>query len=158
MRLGQLPLLALAAALLSGCGSRPDRTDALSRLRRVHVDRVISAGLSDNGFRLEPALKSAAERTLGAKGYAVGAEADAQATVRIAWILGRDRAPGGLDERTLSLSLSVFSRSGERLYSARSAQVWPERMWSEDRAADEVALLLRDVPESRPAATPVPPQ
>lgn len=154
MRPRQLPFLALALALLSGCGSRPDRSEALSRIRHLHVAPAISAGLSDAAFRLEPALRSAVERTLGAKGYAVGSEADAQASVRVAWILGRERSLAGQDERTLSLSLSVFSRSGERLYSGRSAQVLPERMWSEDRVGSEISLLLRDMPESRPAAPP----
>lgn len=140
--------LALGLSLLCGCASRPDRTGQLAKVRSVHVTPSISGNLSDTTSRLEPALRDAATRALLARGFSVGPEADAQALVRVAWVPGRDIAPNGQDERTLSLSLSIFSRSGDRLFSARSAQIWPERMWSEDRVSTEVTRLLRDLPEA----------
>lgn len=155
MRWKTVICLGLGGVLLSACGSRVDRAEDLSKIRILQVTPVISASLSDAGSRLEPAIQAAAARSLSAKGYAIGTEADAQAYVRIAWILGRDIAPDGRDERTLSLSLSVFSRSGDRLYSGRSVQGWPERMWSEDRAVTEIANMLRDVPECRSVMVPV---
>lgn len=148
-----LSLFALALLLL-GCSSRPDRSEALAKARVLHVSPTISANLSESALRLDPALRSAVARSLSARGYAVGSEGEAQAVVRIAWILSRERDSLGAEERTLSLSLSIFSRAGDRLYSGRSALVLPERLWSEDRAAAEVALLLRDVPERR--SSPVP--
>lgn len=146
--------IGFAVILLAGCASRTDRGAELAGIRSLHVAPAISSSLSDAGSRLEPALLAAATRMLTSRGYAVGPEADAQAFVRIAWILGRDIAPDGRPERTLSLSLSIFSRSGERLYSARSVEDWPERMWSEDRAASVIGQMLRDMPECHPAPVP----
>lgn len=143
--------ICLGLTCLAGCGSRPDRSDALAQSRRVHVTPSISGNLTDASFRMEPALQGAVARTLGARGYVVGPEADADAVVRVAWILGRDIAPDGKDERTLGLSLSIFSRSGQRLYSARSPQTWPERMWSDDRVTTEIARLLAGLPEATKA-------
>lgn len=137
---------AIGLLVLVGCGSRPDRGEQLSKVRQLHVTPSISGNLSDASFRLEPALQDAVTRALLARGYAVGPESDANGVVRVAWVLGRDVAPNGQDERTLSLSLSIFSRSGDRLYSARSVQTWPERMWSEDRVTTEIARMLHDVP------------
>lgn len=151
-----LSRLALALLLL-GCSSRPDRSEALAKARVLHVSPTISANLSDSALRLDPALRSAVARALSARGYTVGSEGEAQAVVRIAWIHSRERDSLGTEERTLSLSLSIFSRTGERLYSGRSALVLPERLWSEDRAAAEIALLLRDVPERRVGPVPAEP-
>lgn len=146
-------LMTFGMLLLPGCGSRPDRSGQLSRVRSLHVTPSISGNLSDASFRLEPALQDAVTRSLIARGFSVGPEADADALVRVAWVLGRDIAPTGQDERTLSLSLSIFSRSGERLYSARSVQTWPERMWSEDRVSSEITHMLRQLPQADRAAT-----
>ena len=154
----QWPLLmrsGFAVMLLVGCGSRVDRGSDLAGLRSLHVTPLISSSLTDAGARLDPAIREAVAHSLASRGYFVGSEADAQGLVRIAWILGREIGPDGREERTLSLSLSIFSRSGDRLYSARSAQNWPERMWSEDRAVTEVAHMLGEVPECHPSTVPV---
>ena len=148
-----LSLLAMAL-LLAGCGSRPDRSEALGNVRVMHVSPTMSASLSEAAFRLDPAVQSAVAQSLAARGYSVGSQVESQAVVRVAWILARDRDLSGDEERTLALSLSIFSRDGERLYSGRSALVLPERMWSEDRATAEVALLLRDLPERRASSAP----
>lgn len=150
----RLRIAAFTLALLAqaGCGSRPDRSDQVSGIRTMSVAPSISGNITDLTFRLEGSLQSAVSRALVAKGYMVGPEADAQGTVRVAWILGREISPSGQDERTLALSLSVFSRSGDRLYSVRSLQAWPESLWSEDRMLTEVARMLRDLPEARTAA------
>lgn len=153
MRLKALSLLAVAL-LLAGCGSRPDRSEALGKVRVMHVSPTMSASLSEAAFRLDPAVQSAVAQSLAARGYTVGSQVESQAVVRVAWILARDRDLAGDEERTLALSLSIFSRDGERLYSGRSALVLPERMWSEDRATAEVALLLRDLPERRASSAP----
>lgn len=154
MRRTHIAALLTTLFLVVGCGSRPDRSETLCGSRILYLTPVISGGLSDRAFHLDSAVRSAATRSLTARGYQVGSEADAQAVVRIAWIMGRERSPSGQDERTLSLSLSIFSRSGERLYSARSNQVFAEPFWTEDRATAEVALLLKDLPNCLPAATP----
>lgn len=142
----------LALLALAGCGSRPDRSDEMSGIQTLSVSPSISGNITDLTFRLEGSLQSAVARALVAKGYLVGPEGDAQGTVRVAWILGRDVTPSGQEERTLALSLSVFSRSGERLYSVRSLQAWPESLWSESRMLGEVSRMLRDLPEARKAA------
>lgn len=121
----------------------------------MHVTPSISGHLSDTGHRLEGSLQAAVAKALSTRGYAVGSEAGADGIVRVAWILGRETAPSGQEERTLSLSLSIFSRSGDRLYSARSIQNWPERMWSEDRLTSEVARMLSALPEAKPGLKPV---
>lgn len=149
-------LVTLGLFLIPGCGSRPDRSGELSRVRSLHVTPSISGSLSDASFRLEPALQDAVTRSLIARGFSVGPEADAEGLVRVAWVLGRDIAPNGQDERTLSLSLSIFSRSGDRLYSARSLQTWPERMWSEDRVSSEIARMIRDLPPAEKTTTSAP--
>lgn len=142
----------LTLATLVGCGSRPDRSEEITGLRSLSVTPTIAGNITDVTFRLEGSLQSAVARALVAKGYLVGPEGEAQGTVRVAWILGRDVSPSGQDERTLALSLSVFSRSGERLYSVRSLQAWPEQLWSEDRMLSEVGRLLCELPEARKAA------
>lgn len=153
-RLPAVPV-ALAAMLLMACGSRPDRSGELSAVRSMHVATTISGHLSDTGHRLEGPLQAAVARALSARGYAVGSEAGAEGFVRVAWILGREVGLGGQEERTLSLSLSIFSRAGDRLYSARSVQNWPERMWSEDRVTSEIARMLNGLPEAKSALAPV---
>lgn len=146
--------LSLALASLAGCGSRPDHADDFAKVRTLSLTPVIAGNLTDTGSRLEGFIQSATTRALNARGYAVGSEAEAQATVRVAWILGREIGPDGREERLLSLSLSIFSRAGDRLYSVRSAQNWPERMWSEDRAVTEVTRMLRDIPDCQSALVP----
>lgn len=148
-----LSLFALAL-LLVGCSSRPDRSEALAKCAVLHVSPTLSANLSEVALRLEPAVQSAVVRSLSAHGYSVGSEGQAQAVVRVAWVYARDRDSLGAEERTLALSLSIFSRDGQRLYSGRSALVLPERMWSADRASAEIALLLRELPERRASLPP----
>lgn len=145
----------LASLLLVACGTRPDRSNELASVRLMHVTPSISGHLSDTGHRLEGPLQAAVARALSARGYTVGSEAGADGIVRVAWILGQEISPNGQEERTLSLSLSIFSRSGDRLYSARSVQNWPERMWSEDRVTSEIARMLNALPDAKPALTPV---
>lgn len=145
-------IITLAVGLVVGCGSRPDRDEQLSHLKSLHVMPSISGNLTDTSFRLEGALREAVSRSLAAHGYSAGAEGVADGYVRVAWILGRDISPSGQDERTLSLSLSIFSRSGDRVFSARSPECWPERMWSEDRMTTEIARMLRTLPEARGSA------
>lgn len=145
----------LASLLFVACGSRPDRSNELAAVRLMYVTPSISGHLTDTGHRLEGPLQAAVARALNARGYTVGSEAAADGIVRVAWILGHEISPSGQEERTLSLSLSIFSRAGDRLYSARSVQNWPERMWSEDRAISEVARMLNALPEAKAGLTPV---
>jgi len=145
----------LAGLVVTGCGSRPDRSAELARAKALYVTPSISGHLSDATHRLEGPLQAAVARALSARGYTVSSESGADGMVRVAWILSHDVAVTGEDERVISLSLSIFSRSGERLYSARSVQNWPERMWSEDRVASEVAAMLAGIPEAKSSLVPV---
>lgn len=120
----------------------------------MYVTPTISGHLSDTGHRMEAGLQAAVARALAARGYAVGSEAGADGIVRVAWIPGQAISPSGQEERTLSLSLSIFSRAGDRLYSGRSVQSWPERVWSEDRVSSEIARLLNALPDAKAGLTP----
>lgn len=154
-RLSALTLV-LTALISAGCGSRPDRSGELAAVRTLYVTPTISGHLSDASHRLEDTVQSSVARALASRGYAVGPEAGADATLRVAWILGNEISPSGQEERMLSLSLSIFSHSGQRIYSARSVQNWPERMWSEDRVATEITRMLSGLPEARSSLVPAP--
>jgi len=141
-------LLLLAATLLTGCGGRPSADKPLAGVRTLTLASVsgtsapeLSPGAADE---LGPALR----RSLSVRGYDVRDTDGGDAVVRASWFQEVRVQSADRTELRLGLSISVFDRTGRRVYSVRSARTTPAGQWNGDRVAAEVAHLLRGLPES----------
>lgn len=148
MSLPQLLLLSLAA-LLAGCGTPSDPARSLAGTRTLTLASVVGMSGSDLPQGLASDLESALRRSLSVRGYQVQDAEGGDALVRASWFQERRVSPAGRAEVLLGISVSVFGRGGERVFSARSARLNPATQWNGDRVAAEVAHLLRALPESR---------
>lgn len=142
------------AVLFAACSSRPDRSGDLAKVRNLNVTPVISGSSSSTTQNLELTVQESIQRSVTARGYTVTKDGTADATVRAAWLIGNETT-NGKTERIYTLSVSVFNAQGERIFSARSINGWPEVLWTEARVNSEIAALFRALPEATPELAPV---
>jgi len=141
-------LLLLSACLLVGCGARPSPANPLAGVRTLTLASVSGVSASELSPGLGLDLESALRRSLAVRGYQIRDTEGGEASVRASWFQEARLLPDGRREVHLGISLSIFDRSGERVFSARSARTTPAGQWNGDRVAAEVSHLLRSLPES----------
>ena len=142
------------AVLFVACSSRSDRSGDLAKVRNLNVTPVISGSSSSTTQNLELTVQESIQRAVTARGYTVTKGGTADATVRAAWLIGNETT-NGKTERIYTLSVSVFNAQGDRIFSARSINGWPEVLWTEARVNSEIASLFRALPEATPELAPV---
>ena len=143
-------LVALVAALMLGCVTKSS-TAQLSRQRSLVIETTPLSvdGLSDVQVeRLDKYLVHHLTQSLAVRGYQVSELSAVR--LRSTWV--REPASEAGFNRTnplISLSFSVFSPKGDRLFSARSVRSLPLNQWSDARVAEEVRALMRKFPECK---------
>jgi hypothetical protein len=141
-------LLILLASLLAGCGSRPSSATSLAGVRTLTLASVSAVSAAELSPGLDRDLESALRRSLSVRGYQLQDAEGGDAVVRASWYQESRLQASGRREVHLGISISVFDRSGARVFSVRSSRTTPAGQWNGDRVAAEVANLLRGLPES----------
>lgn len=142
--------VALVAALTLGCVTKSS-TGLLSRQPALVIETIplTAEGVSEvQAARLDHYLIHNLTQSLAVRGYQVSELSGFR--LRSTWV--RDGASEAGSSRTnpfISLSFSVFSPAGDRLFSARSVRSLPLNQWNEARVAAEVRALMRKFPESK---------
>jgi len=143
-RLALLFVCGLASFLSSGCATSP--AAPAGKVSKLFVRDVAASTLHATDI-LANAVHDAEVRALTKQGYAVVAsEGEAEATLRSTWrTLKSSGNRAGQPE--VSLSVSLFDKSGHRLFEGTSGPGVPANFWSESRATAEVNAILKGLPE-----------
>ena len=143
-------LVALLAAFMLGCVAKSS-TAQLSRQRSLVIETtpLKSEGLSDvQAERLDKYLVHHLTQSLAVRGYLVSELSAVR--LRSTWVREAESEVGfNRTNPPISLSFSVFSPKGERLFSARSVRSLPLNQWNDARVAAEVRALMRKFPECK---------
>lgn len=142
-------LLLMLAALLAGCGTSSDHSKSLAGAGTLTLASVVGMSGPDLPQGLGADLESALRRSLSVRGYQVQDAEGGDAVVRASWFQERRVSPEGRAQVLIGISISIFDRKGERVFSSRSARPNPAGQWNGDRVSAEVAHLLRSLPEVR---------
>ncbi len=114
---------------------------SLKGVSRVYVAETIGATTPETTGATN-AVHDAAVRELGARGYVVvPAAAQADAVLRSSWRI-RQSETNNSNIPVVSLSVSLFDKSGHRLFDADSGSSVPTSFWNESRAAQEASVML----------------
>ncbi|TSA30889.1 MAG: hypothetical protein D4R66_08260 [Opitutales bacterium] len=146
-RLGQIALAALFTVVSIACSTRSTPSADLKSVTKIYVaDTVASNSLETNA--LNNAVHDAAVRELQRLGYAIATNSnDANATLRSSWRIRKGEGVRN-DSESLSLSLSLFSKSGQRLFDADSGPAVLANFWNEPRTNTEVSAILARLPHA----------
>jgi hypothetical protein len=88
-----------------------------------------------------------AEGELRSHGYTVTqSKADAEATLRSTWRISNSGNNNRRDEISLSLSMSLFNKEGQRVFSGDSGSAVPMSFWSVAKTATAVDSVLSQLP------------
>ncbi len=146
-RLGQMALVALFALISVACNTSPTTSNELKSVTKVYVADTAPSNSTETNA-LNNAVHDTAVRELQRLGYAIATNSnEANATLRSSW---RVRKGEGVrnDASSLSLSLSLFSKSGQRLFDADSGPAVLANFWNESRANSEVIAILARLPHA----------
>lgn len=146
-RLGQMALVALFTVISVACSTRSTPSADLKSVTKIYVaDTVASNSLETNA--LNNAVHDTAVRELQRLGYVIATNSnDANATLRSSWRIRKGEGVRN-DSESLSLSLSLFSKSGQRLFDADSGPAVLANFWNESRANTEVSAILSRLPRA----------
>ncbi|MCX6920765.1 MAG: hypothetical protein NTX20_05520 [Verrucomicrobia bacterium] len=146
-RLGQIALAALFAVISVACSTSPTSSADLKSVTKIYVaDTVASNSLETNS--LSNAVHDTAVRELQRLGYAIVTNSnEANATLRSSWRIRKGEGVRN-DSESLSLSLSLFSKSGQRVFDADSGPAVLANFWNESRTNTEVIAILARLPHA----------
>ncbi len=146
-RLSQMVLTALFAVILVACSTSSTPSADLKSVTKIYVaDTVASNSLETNS--LNNAVHDTAVRELQRLGYAIVTNSnEANATLRSSWRIRKGEGVRN-DSESLSLSLSLFSKSGQRLFDADSGPAVLANFWNESRTNTEVIAILARLPHA----------
>jgi hypothetical protein len=139
----------LALILLSfsfiGCSSSP-RTQKSINFTKVYVETPFSSD-SSNIVQFNSTVVETAEGELRSHGYTVtNSRADAEATLRSTWRISTDNNSLRKDEISVSLSMSLFNKQGQKVFSGDSGSSLPIGFWSVAKTATAVDNVLSRLP------------
>jgi hypothetical protein len=145
MHFTKLTPLVLIALSLIGCSSSP-RAQKSINFTKVYVE---SPQMSDssNVIQFNSTVVDTAEGELRSHGYTVTqSKADAEATLRSTWRISNSGNNNRRDEISLSLSMSLFNKEGQRVFSGDSGSAVPMSFWSVAKTATAVDSVLSQLP------------
>ncbi|MSR72129.1 MAG: hypothetical protein EXS20_02015 [Opitutales bacterium] len=94
-----------------------------------------------------------AQGELRSHGYTVTeSKADADATLRSTWRISQSGNNLRKDEVSISLSMSLFNKQGQRVFSGDSGSAVPISFWSVAKTATAVDSVLSQLPLASAAA------
>ena len=137
--------LVLVAFSLIGCGSSA-RTQKSINFTKVYVETPQTSDLS-NVVQFNSTVVDTAEGELRSRGYTItNSKADADATLRSTWRISNNSNSLHKDEVSISLSMSLFNKQGQRVFSADSGSAVPISFWTVAKTATAVDNVLSRLP------------
>ena len=143
-RLTPLVLVLMAFSFI-GCSSSP-RAQKSINFTKVYIE---SPQMSDssNVVQFNSTVVETAEGELRSHGYKVTqSKADADATLRSTWRISNSGNNMRRDEISISLSMSLFNKQGQRVFSGDSGSAVPMSFWSVAKTAISVDSILSQLP------------
>jgi hypothetical protein len=145
MHFTKLTPLVLIALSLIGCSSSP-RAQKSINFTKVYVESPQTSD-SSNVIQFNSTVVDTAEGELRSHGYTVTqSKADAEATLRSTWRISNSGNNNRRDEISLSLSMSLFNKEGQRVFSGDSGSAVPMSFWSVAKTATAVDSVLSQLP------------
>jgi hypothetical protein len=145
MHFTRLTPLVLIALSLIGCSSSP-RAQKSINFTKVYVESPQTSD-SSNVIQFNSTVVDTAEGELRSHGYTVTqSKADAEATLRSTWRISNSGNNNRRDENSLSLSMSLFNKEGQRVFSGDSGSAVPMSFWSVSKTATAVDSVLSQLP------------
>jgi hypothetical protein len=145
MHFTRLTPLVLIALSLIGCSSSP-RAQKSINFTKVYVESPQTSD-SSNVIQFNSTVVDTAEGELRSHGYTVTqSKADAEATLRSTWRISNSGNNNRRDEISLSLSMSLFNKEGQRVFSGDSGSAVPMSFWSVAKTATAVDSVLSQLP------------
>jgi hypothetical protein len=138
-------VLVLIAFSFIGCNSSP-RAQKSINFTKIYVESTQSSD-SSNAIQFNSTVVETAEGELRSHGYTVTqSKADADATLRSTWHISNNGNNVRKDEVSLSLSMSLFNKQGQRVFSGDSGSAVPISFWNEAKTATAVDNILSQLP------------
>jgi len=143
-RFASLALVSIAF-LFTGCSSSP-RAQKSINFTKVYVETPQTSDFS-NAIQFNSTVVETAEGELRSHGYTVTqSKADADATLRSTWRISNNANNMRKDEVSISLSMSLFNKQGQRVFSGDSGSAVPIGFWSVAKTATAVDNVLLQLP------------
>jgi hypothetical protein len=137
--------LVLIAFSFIGCSSSP-RAQKSINFTKVYVETPQTSDFS-NDMQFNSTVVETAEGELRSHGYTVTeSKVDADATLRSTWRISRNGNNMRKDEVSVSLSMSLFNKQGQRVFSGDSGSAIPIGFWSVAKTATAVDSVLSQLP------------
>ena len=144
LRFTPLALVLIAFSVI-GCNSSP-RTQVAINFTRVYVE---APQISDTSsvVQYNSTVVETAQGELRSRGYTVTtSKADADATLRSTWHISNNNNTIRKDEVSVSLSMSLFNKRGQKVFSGDSGSAIPIGFWSVAKTATTVDDVLARLP------------
>ena len=137
--------LALIAMSFIGCSSSP-RTQTAINFTKVYVEAPLNSD-SSNVNQFNTTVVETAEGELRSHGYTVtNSKADADATLRSTWHISTNSNSIRKDEVSVSLSMSLFNKRGQKVFSGDSGSAVPIGFWTVAKTATAVDDVMSRLP------------
>ncbi len=137
--------LVLIAFSLIGCSSSP-RAQKSINFTKVYVDTPQTSDFSNN-VQFNSTVVECAEGELRSRGFTVTqSKADADAILRSTWRISNNGNNVRKDEVSLTLSMSLFNKQGQKVFSSDSGSAVPVSFWSVAKTATAVNNVLAKLP------------
>ena len=144
-------VLVLIAFSIIGCSSS-SRTQKSINFTKVYVEAPQTSD-SSNVVQFNSTVVETAEGELRSRGYTVtNSKADAEATLRSTWHVSNNGNGVHKDEISVSLSMSLFTKQGQKVFSSDSGSGVPIGFWSMAKTATTVDNVLSQLPVVTKAA------
>jgi hypothetical protein len=138
-------VLALISISFIGCSSSP-RIQGSFNFTKIYVESPQSFD-STNVNQLNSTVVETAEGELRSHGYTVtNSKSDAQAVLRSTWHLSSPNSNVRKEDVSISLSMSIFTNQGKKVFSGDSGSAVPVNFWSVAKTAVAVDDILSHMP------------
>jgi hypothetical protein len=139
--------LVLIAFSLIGCNSS-SRTQKSINFSKIFVEAPLVSD-SSNVAQFNSTVVETAEGELRSRGYTVtNSRNDADATLRSTWHISTNGNSTRKDEVCVSLSMSLFTKQGQKVFSSDSGSAVPVGFWNVAKTATAVDNVLSGLPVS----------
>lgn len=138
-------LLVITAFSFIGCNSTP-RSQTSINFSKVYVE-VPQSSDSSIVSSFNTSVVETAEGELRSRGYVItNNKADADATLRSTWHISNNINSARKDEVSLSLSMSLFTKQGKKVFSSDSGSAVPASFWNVAKTVTTVDNVLARLP------------
>lgn len=144
-------VFALIALSILGCSTRTRSEKSIS-VTSIYIESPVSFG-NFNIEKLNPTVVETAAGELRSHGYTVTqSPGEAQAILRGTWRTSENINSALKDDVGVSLSMSLFTKAGQKIYSSDSGSSVPLSFWNAARTATTVDNILSSLPVASTSA------